>query len=72
MVFRLVHAKYDRKTGLAYVELRGPDEDGGEMLATAIFSFRTTASLSTRQIEQDVARKARHVVRQAAIGLNGR
>ena len=42
MAFRLVHARYDRETERAYVELRDLDDDGGEMLATAIFSYRTT------------------------------
>ena len=37
MAFKLVHALYDPKTQRAYVELREPDDDGGEMLASAIF-----------------------------------
>jgi len=35
MAFRLVHAKYDRDTGRAYVELRDVDDDGGDAIATA-------------------------------------
>jgi hypothetical protein len=61
MAFRLVHARYDRETERAYVELRDLDDDGGEMLATAIFSYRTMARLSKREIEQDVVRKAPHL-----------
>ena len=54
MAFRLVHARYDRQTQRAYVELRDADDDGGEMLASAIFSFRTCAGLTDRQIEQEI------------------
>ena len=43
MAFKLVHAKYDRESERAYVELRDEDDDGGEILAVTIFSFRTTA-----------------------------
>jgi hypothetical protein len=67
MAFRLVQAKYDRETERAYVELRDDDDDGGDQIATAIFSFRTTANLSKRQIEQEVVRKARHVLKRAAL-----
>jgi hypothetical protein len=42
MAFKLVHAKYDRESERAYVELRDGDDDGGEILAVTIFSFRTT------------------------------
>jgi hypothetical protein len=39
VAFRLVHAKYDRETRRAYVELRDADDDGGEILASAISLF---------------------------------
>jgi hypothetical protein len=69
MDFRLVRAEYDRETERAYVELRAPDGDGGEAITTAIFSFRTTGALSKRQIEEDedIVRKARHLLRRAAV-----
>ena len=70
MAFRLVHANYDRQTQRAYVELRDDDDDGGEVLAVAIFSFRTTSRMPMRQIEQEIVRKARHIFRKAAIGLD--
>ena len=70
MAFTLAQARYDRKTKRAYVELRDADDDGGEMLATAIFSFRTRSGLSTREIEQDVLIKARHVFKKAVKGLD--
>jgi hypothetical protein len=67
MDFRLVRAEYDRETERAYVELRARDDDGGDAIATAIFSFRTTAALSKWQIEEDIVRKARHLLRRAAV-----
>ena len=66
MAFRLVHAKYDRQTRRAYVEFRDIDDDGGETVATATFSFRTLKPLHQRQIEEEVLRKARHLLRRAA------
>jgi uncharacterized protein YuzE len=47
MTFRLVRAEYDREAERAYVELRSPNDGGGEVIATAIFSFKTTANLSS-------------------------
>jgi hypothetical protein len=70
MTFTLAQARYDRKTKRAYVELRDADDDGGDMLATAIFSFRTKGSLSDREVEQDVMIEARHVFKKAAKGLD--
>ena len=49
MAFKLIHAQYDRVTERAYVELRDDDDDGGEILAVTIFSFRTTARLSSNR-----------------------
>ena len=71
LAFRLVHTRYDRQTGRAYVELRDTDEDGGEMFATAIFSLRTVMPLSNRQVEQEILRKARHLLRSAAAAAQG-
>ena len=44
-----------------------PTTMAGEAIATTIFSFRSTAALSKRQIEQDIVRKARHFLRRAAV-----
>ena len=66
VAFRLVHARYDRETRRAYVELRDADDDGGEILASAIFSFRSSTTLTDRQIRQEIVRKARHVMKRAA------
>ena len=69
MAFRLVHARYDPETERAYVELRDTDEDGGEVLATAIFSYRTASNLSKQEINRDIVRKARHVLKRAASAI---
>ena len=68
MQFRLVRTEYDRKTARAYIELRTTDADGGDAIATAVFSFRTSDGLSKKQLEEDLVRKARHVLKSAAIG----
>ena len=39
MNFVMQQVEYDRHTGRAYVEFRGPDDDGGDAIATAIFSY---------------------------------
>jgi len=39
------------------------------MLATAIFSFRTCAGLADRQIEQEIVRKARHLLKRATTAI---
>ena len=72
MPFHLVHAQYDRKTRRAYVELRDEDADGGEVIVSAIFSYRRTSIITKRALEQDLATKARHLMRRASIGLDGR
>lgn len=69
MTFRLVQTQYDRHAERGYVELRDEDEDGGEMIVVALFSFRTTASLSKQQMEEDLVRKARHMLKRAATQL---
>jgi hypothetical protein len=72
MAFKLAHAKYDPHTQRAYVELRGDDDDGGEIVAVAIFSYRTTESLTKRRIEHEIVRKARHIFRKAGLGAAGK
>jgi hypothetical protein len=66
MQFRLVRTEYDRKTARAYIELRTADADGGDAIATAIFSFKTSTGLSKNRREEDLVRKARHVLKSAA------
>ena len=67
MNFTLIRAEYDQDTERAYVELRAPDDDGGDLIATAIFSFRTKAKLSKQEIKQDIIRKARHLLKRASV-----
>ena len=45
MLFRLVNAEaeYDSHTERAYVEFRANDGDGGEIITSAIFTFRSHA-----------------------------
>jgi hypothetical protein len=45
---------------------------GGEVIVTAIFSFRSKFMYSQRELEQDLARKARHMLRKASVGLDAR
>jgi hypothetical protein len=66
MTFKLIHARYDRETGRAYVELRDGDEDGGEALAVAVFSYKHKGTLSKQELEDELVRKARHIFKRAA------
>ena len=72
MTFRLVHAEYDRRSKRAYVELREEDADGGEVIVTAIFSYRRTSIITKRALEQELSTKARHLMRRASVGLDSR
>jgi hypothetical protein len=67
MNFTLIRAEYDKETGRAYVELRAPDDDGGEGIMTAIFSYRTTAVFSKQELKRDIVRKARHMLKRAGV-----
>jgi len=66
MKFRRVHSQYDRAAQRAYVEARATDEDGGEIVITGMFAYRTTAKLTDKQIEQEIKRKAHHALKAAA------
>ena len=67
MNFILIRAEYDSNTERAYVELRAPDDDGGESIVTAIFSYRTTAVFSKQELKRDIVRKARHMFKRAGM-----
>jgi hypothetical protein len=67
MTFRLHQAEYDNHTKRAYVEFRRGDGDGGEQLVVAVFTFRTKQRLSKQRIKEEVVRKARHVLKGAAL-----
>jgi hypothetical protein len=70
MALHLARAQYDPRTCRAYVELRDKDQEG-EVIATVVFSFKTTELLSKRQIDQEIVRKARHILRKASVDLDG-
>jgi hypothetical protein len=65
--FVLLRAEYDRYTERAYVEFRGPDADGGEAITTAIFSYRTAERLSKSRVQEEVVRKACHLLKKASV-----
>ena len=67
MTFRLHQAQYDDQTERAYVEFRRGDGDGGEQVVVAVFSFRTKERLTKQRIKEEVVRKARHVLKGAAL-----
>jgi hypothetical protein len=67
MTFRLHQAQYDDQTQRAYVEFRRGDGDGSEQLVVAVFTFRTKERLTKQRIKEEVVRKARHVLKGAAI-----
>ena len=67
MLFRLVNAEYDRHTERGYVEFRGNDGDGGEIVIATILSFRSKSKLSKQEIKQEIVRKARHALKRAAV-----
>jgi hypothetical protein len=67
MTFVLLRAEYDRGKERAYVEFREPDGDGGDAITVAIFSYRTRDKLTKKQVHEEVVRKARHLLRRAAV-----
>jgi hypothetical protein len=71
MVLRLAQTKYDPSTQRAYVELRDEDAGGADVAVVAIFSFRATADLSERKIEQEILRTALNLFKNAGSTLSG-
>ena len=67
MLFQLVNADYDRHTERGYVEFRGNDGDGGEIVIATILSFRSKSKLSKQEIKQEIVRKARYALKRAAV-----
>jgi Tfp pilus assembly ATPase PilU len=49
-----------------YVEFRGNNGDGGEIVIAAILSFRSKSKLSKQAIKQEIVRKARYALKRAA------
>jgi hypothetical protein len=67
MLFRLFNAEYDSHTERAYVEFRANDGDGGEIITTTIFTFRSTSRLTRAQIKEEIVRKARYTLKRASV-----
>ena len=65
--FVMQRVEYDRHKGRAYVEFRGPDEDGGNAITVALFSYRTTEQLSKKLLHQEIVRRARYLLKRAAL-----
>jgi len=63
----LERAEYDAQTKRAYVQFRGRDSDS---IATIIFSYRTTQRLTKSQLQNEVVRLARHVLKKAAAAVS--
>ena len=66
MLFRVAKAEYDHHTERGYVEFRGNDGDGGEIVIATILSFRSKSKLSQQAIKQEIVRKARYALKRAA------
>src|SRR5689334_7338361 len=64
---RRIRGVWDRETERAYVELRARDDDGGESIVTAIFSYRATSRISKHELKQDIVRKARYMFKSAGV-----
>jgi hypothetical protein len=67
MNFVMQRVEYDRHKERAYVEFRGPDQDGGDAITVALFSYRTTEQLSKKQLHAEIVRKARYLLKRSAV-----
>ena len=67
MNFVMQRVEYNPAKERAYVEFRGPDEDGGEAITVALFSYRTTEQLSKKQLHAEIVRKARYLLKRSAV-----
>ena len=67
MNFVMQRVEYDRHKERAYVEFRGPDEDGGDAITVALFSYRTTEQLSKKLLHEEIVRKARYLLKRSAV-----
>ena len=66
MLFQLVNTEYDHHSSRGYVEFRGNDGDGGEIVIATILSFRSKSKLGKQEIKQEIVRKARYALKRAA------
>ena len=65
--FKIVRAQYNCETGRAYAELRNGDDDGGDAVAVAIFSYKRGQPIPKKELEEDLLRKARYSLKGAAV-----
>jgi hypothetical protein len=65
--FVMQRVAYDRHKERAYVEFRGPDQDGGDAITVALFSYRTTERLSKKLLHEEIVRKARYLLKRSAV-----
>jgi len=54
-------------TELANLEFRAPDADGREAITTAIFSHKTAERLSKSRVQEEVVRKAWHLLKKVSL-----
>ena len=66
MKFKRVHSQYDRIEGRAYVEARAHDAYGGDMIVSAIFSYRPTSKLTDKRMEEEIKRQAHYALKAAS------
>jgi hypothetical protein len=55
MPFELAQTQYDNKTKRAYVELKRGDDDGGEQLVVAVFTFRTNERFTRHRLRRSLS-----------------
>jgi len=67
MNFVMQKVEYDRHKEQPYVEFRGPDEDGGNAITVALFSYKTAERLSKKQLHEEIVRKARYLLKRSAV-----
>lgn len=65
MNFRLVRTQYDWESKRAYVELRAPEGEA-EIVAIVMFTLAPIPGRSAKLVEEDIVRKARHILEHAA------
>ena len=62
-----MRAEYDRAKERVYVEFRARDEDGGDAITMALFSYKTVERLSKKQLHEELVRKARYILKRSAV-----
>jgi len=55
------------RDGAGYVELRNSDDAVGDVVAVAVFTYKRNQPISRRELEEDLLRKARYILKGAAV-----